>query len=110
MRTLTLCVDKRDAAKKRRDKVEQYVENPKIIADKRRKSWILLNNLPFQKFYAPKMQSLLFMDGIKSLSIIPPELSAESGSSGDFCFPPLLHLFRLRSGSLVVLVSAPMIK
>lgn len=49
------------------------------------------------------MQSLLFMDGIKSLSIIPPELSAESGSSGDFCFPPLLHLFRLRSGSLVVL-------
>ena len=29
------------------------------------------NSLPFQKIYAPKMQSPLFMDGVNSLSTYP---------------------------------------
>ena len=43
------CVDKRDAAKKRRDKVKQCAENPKIIANKRRKKLDISKQPPVSK-------------------------------------------------------------
>lgn len=57
---------------------------------KEEKSLIFPNSLLFRKFYAPKMQNPLFMDGVKSLSAIPPELPAESGNSGILLFSAIV--------------------
>ena len=43
------CVDKRDAAQKHRDKVKQCAENPKIIANKRRKKLDISKQPPVSK-------------------------------------------------------------
>ena len=49
MGVLKPCVDKRDAAQKRRDKVKQCAENPKIIANKRRKKLDVSKQPPVSK-------------------------------------------------------------
>ena len=49
MSTTEPCVDKRDAAQKRRDKVKQCAENPKIIANKRRKKLDISKQPPVSK-------------------------------------------------------------
>ena len=64
------------------------------------------NSLPFQKNYAPEMQNPLFTDGVNSLSTYPQSDRKSPAALGAFVFPPLLHLLRLHSGSLVVLVIA----
>ena len=49
MGVLDPCVDKRDAAQKHRDKVKQCAENPKIIANKRRKKLDISKQPPVSK-------------------------------------------------------------
>ena len=70
------------------------------------KSWFFQNDLPFQKNYAPEMQNPPFTDGVNSLSAYPQGDRKSPAALGAFVFPPLLHLLRLHSGSLVVLVIA----
>ena len=52
------------------------------------------------------MQNPLFIDGVKSLSAIPPELPAESGSSGILLFSAIVTYASFVSRYLVVLVIA----
>nr|WP_325240227.1 hypothetical protein [uncultured Oscillibacter sp.] len=70
------------------------------------KSWFFQNDLPFQKNYAPEMQNPPFTDGVNSLSAYPQGDRKSPAALGAFVFPSLLHLLRLHSGSLVVLVIA----
>ena len=48
------CIDKRDAAQKRRDKVEQYAGNSKITANKRRKKFDFSKQPPVSKILRTK--------------------------------------------------------
>ena len=93
------CVDKRDAAQKHRDKVKQCAENPKIIANKRRKKLDISKQPPVSKNLRTKDAKSAFYRRSKLAIHHPRSYRQSPAALGDLHFPPLLHMLRV---SLVV--------